>query len=35
MSILTMAAIRTLIQGIAFNIILPLWSLVLKSQGLM
>ena len=29
------AIIYTLLQGIAFNIILPLWAIILKLQGLM
>lgn len=29
------AMIYTLLQGIAFNIVLPLWSIILSLQGLM
>lgn len=35
MEIIAGAAIYTLLQGIAFNIVLPIWAILLQLQGLM
>ena len=35
MEIIAGTMIYTLLQGIAFNVILPLWAIVLQLQGLM
>lgn len=35
MEIITGAMIYTLLQGFAFNVVLPIWALILSFQGLM
>lgn len=35
MEIIAGTMIYTLLQGIAFNIVLPLWAMILSFQGLM
>lgn len=35
MEIIAGTMIYTLLQGIAFNLVLPLWAMILSLQGLM